>query len=422
MRPTTSPTSPTRGRSRSTSGRRRSRTSIILIISCWTWIHPMKTPARSAPLPKPPARSWNVSASHRFSSPPVHAASISGPRSSRTTISQQQPAPPGVWQRWSPPASPESRRPSSSSGNAEPAYSSTGSATGGRSPLPARIRCGPARPPPLPSRCDGSNSGLRSHPAGTSTPSPIAWPIRPRSRFVLRWTSTRWWLPRRTPVSIPTATTTASGAEAQAFIRPGSMIPAGRSSADQSGSVSPKRRRMDMDSDRTGLTRILVGGAIVVAGLLLLLGRLIDLDLGALWPLFVLIPGVVMLVSGLAAAPGGSGTAATVTGSQLTGLGLLLLFQNLTGWWQTWAYGWALVWPTSIGLGLAARGALSGDDDTARNGRNTAFVGFVIFLVGFLFFEGILNISGSSLGTIGDYALPAVLIGAGLIIIVRRKR
>ena len=177
-----------------------------------------------------------------------------------------------------------------------------------------------------------------------------------------------------------------------------------------------------MDSDRTGLTRILVGGAIVVAGLLLLLGRLIDLDLGALWPLFVLIPGVVMLVSGLAAAPGGSGTAATVTGSQLTGLGLLLLFQNLTGWWQTWAYGWALVWPTSIGLGLAARGALSGDDDTARNGRNTAFVGFVIFLVGFLFFEGILNISGSSLGAIGDYALPAVLIGAGLFIIVRRKR
>jgi hypothetical protein len=178
---------------------------------------------------------------------------------------------------------------------------------------------------------------------------------------------------------------------------------------------------MDMEPDRPGPTRIIVGSAIVVVGLLLLLGRLIDLDLGALWPLFVLIPGAVMLVSGLAAAPGGSGTAATVTGSQLTGLGLLLLFQNLTGWWQTWAYGWALVWPTSIGIGLAVRGALSGDDETARNGRNTAFVGFVLFLVGFVFFEGVLNISGSSFGKIGQYALPALLIGSGLFIMLRKR-
>jgi hypothetical protein len=176
-----------------------------------------------------------------------------------------------------------------------------------------------------------------------------------------------------------------------------------------------------MEPGRLGPTRIVLGSAIIVVGLLLLLGRLIDLDLGALWPLFVIVPGVVILVSGLAAAPGGAGTAATVTGSQLTGLGLLLLFQNLTGWWQTWAYGWALVWPTSIGLGLAARGTLSGDDRTARSGVNTSIVGFVIFLVGFAFFEGILNISGSSLGVVGDLALPAVLIGTGLIVMFRRR-
>jgi len=176
-----------------------------------------------------------------------------------------------------------------------------------------------------------------------------------------------------------------------------------------------------LEPDRLGSTRIVLGGAIIVIGLLLLLGRLVDLDLGALWPLFVLIPGVVILVSGLAAAPGGAGTAATVTGSQLTGVGLLLLFQNLTGMWQTWAYGWALVWPTSIGLGLAARGTLSGDDSTARSGIKTALVGFLLFVVGFAFFEGILNISGSSLGLLGDLALPVVLIGSGLIVIFRRR-
>lgn len=176
-----------------------------------------------------------------------------------------------------------------------------------------------------------------------------------------------------------------------------------------------------MEPNQTGPPRIILGSAIIVVGLLLLLGRFIDLDLGALWPLFVLVPGVVILVSGLAAAPGGSGTAATVTGSQLTALGVLLFFQNLTGWWQTWAYGWALVWPTSIGVGLTVRGTLSGDDQTARSGRNTALTGLVLFLVGFAFFEGILNISGSSLGRFGDYALPAVLIGAGLFVMFRRR-
>ena len=176
-----------------------------------------------------------------------------------------------------------------------------------------------------------------------------------------------------------------------------------------------------MEPNQTGTQRVILGSTIILVGLLLLLGRVVDLDLGALWPLFVLVPGVVILISGLAASPGGSGTAATVTGSQLTALGLLLLFQNLTGWWQTWAYGWALVWPTSIGLGLMVRGTLSGDGESARSGRKTALTGLGLFLVGFVFFEGILNISGSSLGRFGDYALPAVLIGAGLFVMFRRR-
>ena len=176
-----------------------------------------------------------------------------------------------------------------------------------------------------------------------------------------------------------------------------------------------------MQTERLGSTRIVVGSAIIVVGFLFLLGRLIDLDLGTLWPLFVVIPGVVILLSGLAAAPGGAGTAATVTGSQLTGLGLLLLVQNLTGLWQTWAYAWALVWPMSIGLGLLARGTLSGDDKTARDGARAALFGLFMFFLGFVFFEAILNISGSSLGVVGDYALPAILIVGGLVVVFRRK-
>jgi hypothetical protein len=176
-----------------------------------------------------------------------------------------------------------------------------------------------------------------------------------------------------------------------------------------------------MEAGRVGAVRIAVGAAIVLVGLLWLLGQLTDINIGALWPFFVIIPGAVVLLSGLAAAPGGAGVAATVVGSQLTAVGLLLLFQNITGLWQTWAYGWALIWPTSIGVGLVARGGLSGDHEISRNGMRTATVGIVIFLVGFAFFEGILNISGSSLGLVGDLAMPAVLIGLGIAVILRRK-
>jgi hypothetical protein len=129
----------------------------------------------------------------------------------------------------------------------------------------------------------------------------------------------------------------------------------------------------------------------------------------------------VVLISGLAASPGGAGVAGTVVGSQLTGVGLLLLFHNVTGLWQTWAYAWALIWPTSIGLGLMVRGGLSEDDEMTRNGARTAVVGLIIFLIGFAFFEGLLNISGASLGIVGDLALPTVLIGLGIALILRRK-
>lgn len=178
---------------------------------------------------------------------------------------------------------------------------------------------------------------------------------------------------------------------------------------------------MCMEAGRSSSLRIVVGAAILLVGLVWLLGQLTDIDLGTLWPFFVIVPGTVVLITGLAASPGGAGVAATVVGCQLTGVGLLLLFQNVTGLWQTWAYAWALVWPTSIGLGLVARGGLSGDHALSRNGVRTATVGIIIFVVGFAFFEGVLNISGSSMGIVGDLALPAVLITLGITVILRRR-
>lgn len=172
---------------------------------------------------------------------------------------------------------------------------------------------------------------------------------------------------------------------------------------------------------RLGVPRIVAGSVIILVGALMLLARFIEIDLGKLWPFFVILPGVVILAGGLAARPGGGGTAATVIGSQLTGAGLLLLFQNSTGLWQTWAYAWALVWPASIGLGLMMRGTLMGEPATVRSGGKAALVGLGLFAAGVVFFEGILNISGTSFGRVGDFAVPAILIAAGLVVMLRRR-
>lgn len=178
---------------------------------------------------------------------------------------------------------------------------------------------------------------------------------------------------------------------------------------------------MGSQTGTPSVPRIVIGGTVLLVGLLLLAAQVVDLDLARLWPFFVILPGVMVLLGGLTAGAGGGGVAAIIVGSQMTGVGLLLLFQSLTGLWQTWAYAWALVWPGSIGAGLMVRGGLTGDTGMTRSGATLALIGAGLFIVGLAFFEGLLGISGSALGRLGDMALPGLLIVVGLAVVLRRR-
>ncbi len=48
-----------------------------------------------------------------------------------------------------------------------------------------------------------------------------------------------------------------------------------------------------------------------------------------------------------------------IPGSIITGIGLLLLFQNLTSYWESWSYGWTLI-IIFVGAGIYLAG-LYGD-------------------------------------------------------------
>jgi hypothetical protein len=130
------------------------------------------------------------------------------------------------------------------------------------------------------------------------------------------------------------------------------------------------------------------------------------------------VPGIVLLVVGLTAgADGGPGLA--IAGSIVTTVGTLLFFQNLTGLWATWAYAWALVAPTAPGIGMILHGLVTGQGQTVSAGARLAAIGLILFAAFAVFFELIIGLSGFGLGRIGVACVPVLLIGVGLLILVR---
>ena len=173
---------------------------------------------------------------------------------------------------------------------------------------------------------------------------------------------------------------------------------------------SPVRRRSAGSSAALGVVLVVVG--IFALGVVVL-----GVDLTQYgWPLFVIVPGLTLLVVGFV----GGGAGASVPGGIVTMLGLVLAYQSSTGDWASWAFAWALIVPGGIGLGLYLQALRDRDPVMLRRGRSLIFVSLMVFLIGFVFFESILGISGpESYGIFGKAALPALLILIGVILLVR---
>jgi hypothetical protein len=182
-------------------------------------------------------------------------------------------------------------------------------------------------------------------------------------------------------------------------------------------------------SDRAGSERratVAIGALLIVLGAAFLLARQVGIDLGSFgWPLFVIVPGVVLFA--LAFAVGGrGGSGLAIAGGITTVTGLVLAFQNSTGLWATWAYAWALVAPGGAGLGLLLYGLFTRQPDLVAGGRGMLLVGLGLFVGFAIFFEGLIGLSGNRLIPF-DTALPLLLVGIGGLLIVsslvgRRRR
>src|ERR1700736_3349592 len=165
---------------------------------------------------------------------------------------------------------------------------------------------------------------------------------------------------------------------------------------------------------RVGST-VALGIVLVVLGLFALIVQFTGFDAGGGWPLFVVIPGLTLLLVGFLSL----GTGALIPGAILTVIGCILAYMNVSQDWPAWAFAWPLVAPGGVGLGIWLQGLRTHDAHMLRQGRVLMFVALLIFLIGFVIFGTIFRISEQDYGWFGKAALPGLLICIVIVFLAR---
>jgi hypothetical protein len=151
-----------------------------------------------------------------------------------------------------------------------------------------------------------------------------------------------------------------------------------------------------------------------VTGIVALLAKVMPFNFwNSLWP--IIIVGFGLVFYALMVAGGRSTAPLAIPGSIITGLGLLMLVQNLTGYWESWAYGWTVILML-VGIGIFIMGYWAENTEQRAAGIRVTKVGLVLFVVFGAFFEGLFNHYPLS-----EYLLPMLLIGLGAYMVVVRS-
>jgi hypothetical protein len=161
-----------------------------------------------------------------------------------------------------------------------------------------------------------------------------------------------------------------------------------------------------------------VGGLFVLIGAILLAGQFVHVDIGHYgWPFFVIVPGLVILFVALTAS-GAVSEGLAILGSIITVTGLILLFQDGTDHYESWAYAWALVFPGAIGLGMILYGLTARRPGNVRAGTRLLGIALVLFLLGAAFFEGVIGIGGYQFDHNAGVVLGVIIIALGAVMLV----
>jgi hypothetical protein len=134
------------------------------------------------------------------------------------------------------------------------------------------------------------------------------------------------------------------------------------------------------------------GVVLIDVGVVAMLSRLYGINLfesfgeGG-WPVFIILPGLVLLALAVVPAPP-AGIGFATSGAIVTMVGSILLYQQQTGHWESWAYAWALI-PFAAGVAQVLYGLLARQRSMVSSGLWMAGIAGALFLVGAWFFEGV---------------------------------
>jgi len=167
-----------------------------------------------------------------------------------------------------------------------------------------------------------------------------------------------------------------------------------------------------MQTNRSNAGTLIAGTILIVFGLLALAGRFFRfVDWGFIWPFVIIGFGALFF---LAMVAGGRQAAAfAIPGSIISGVGLILLFQNITDHWESMSYFWALI-IMFVGVGIYIMGRYSGDANQKRAGLRVMKVGFILFIIFGAFFEMIFS-------SFGNIVFPVLLIILGAYLVLTRS-
>ena len=164
---------------------------------------------------------------------------------------------------------------------------------------------------------------------------------------------------------------------------------------------------------------MLLGAGLLILGIVLLVGELLGFRFESItWPFIFIIPGGVIFLSAISTKDSHAEGLA-ILGSMMMALGLIFLLQQLFDMWASWAYAWALLAPTSIGVAQVIYGKRQNRASIVKNGKGLIEAGLTMFFIFFVFFELILNISSKNLVPAGLPAFPVALIVVGIFVILR---
>ena len=157
----------------------------------------------------------------------------------------------------------------------------------------------------------------------------------------------------------------------------------------------------------------LVGGALLIAfGLLALASQVFrTVDWSFLWPFTVIGFGALFFVAMFAS--GKQAAALAIPGSIVGGIGLVLLFQNITGHWESMSYFWTLI-ILFVGIGLYIMGWYSSDANQKQSGLRVMKIGFILFVIFGAFFETIFS-------SFSNIVFPVLLIILGAYLVLSRS-